>query len=1208
MDLLWRVSVRSFAVFAGAAWTMKTSAAVLLSLFAFHCGAYADAGVDGDIVFHENFESAASVDGRWDLKGGGWDVSGNQLTSRFELGVASAATMKEGSGHSGYAIDFDVRRNNGDSKDSHCGVHLADGNYVFIRENAVCHLGPESNGEQGVRPQQGFPRGEWFHVRVICGERETTASVNGRIVFSIPRATDKSKLAKISLSAWQMSASFKNFRITKLPGDGRPGVASVKNLVPNSGFEFISQERLPDYWGTPNWGIGNVKWFSDFQAWRTLWGAVDEGAYDGRRAFLLCCPDRGRHPGLLRSCELNVSPKKRYVVSAYMRCEPEGVEATLAGSSLKLTGKWLRYSAPFICRDKASYSRMLDIDIKTCGKVWVDDVQVEEGVEPTPYLPSETDVLLAGGGQGRKASGPPHVEPVKIAEAPVLDGRLDDPCWQKAAKLPFSLLGGGEPAERTEARVLYGDSGIYIGFECQEKGIGSVRCKAVAENGYVWTDPCVNVFLAPESSLSRYCHFAVNCDGALYSSAKFDSNWHAFWSARTCKGDNSWTAELFIPFGNFQIGALAPEKWRINLTRDNNRGHEAGTWAAMSGSFHKPDLFGVMTLPRFDAGMYNVDISGLEFRYGRDLSPFVKFDLTNRTGSDASFKAVIEVEGVKGRKSKAEIAVQARAGERTAVRADDLNIKEFEGAGSCRISLFDSKTGVLVKNCFKPALVIPRMVDAVLQNSYYTTERDAFLKLTGNVADSEGMDVCVSVMDGSRKVYGKRISGVPSQVDVALPLQELPVGEHEVLVQLVMRSDAEGKAVAGLSLPLRKLAKPDCDVKIDHFRRCLAVDGKPYFPFSVFCEGSPSIELVDAMKAAGFKTMFIHIPNKGGDMKGILEHGNEVGLKMICELDSYNFEKFDRITWDRHVKSTMETMRKYRDFPAVLAWDVMDEKGGLGVMDENPEALSAFLSYPRILKEADPCRPIYTNEYQAGLYRMVERRQGWPSDIASVDYYPMDGAINGSVYGSEPVPFRYRHEDVLYTSKIVKLTHDVGGIGDKPVFVFLQSCGYAFFSAREPFPQEEEFMTYAALINGASGICYFASHPRSNALWEKIKALNLEVRELAPAILSMSPAPEVESSSDKIQLLVRRHGADVYLIAVNSSDVPVDARFDLSALRLTKRTMSKVLFEDRNAEVKDNIIADRFMGYQRHVYVIPVAERPFMHSLLFWLNDEDAGE
>src|SRR5450759_5263772 len=62
------------------------------------------------------------------------------------------------------------------------------------------------------------------------------------------------------------------------------------------------------------------------------------------------------------------------------------------------------------------------------------------------------------------------IKAFKSDQSPVIDGRLNDPVWNNA--IPFSdfkmvePVPGSDPTEKTEVRVIYDHSSIYIGIRC----------------------------------------------------------------------------------------------------------------------------------------------------------------------------------------------------------------------------------------------------------------------------------------------------------------------------------------------------------------------------------------------------------------------------------------------------------------------------------------------------------------------------------------------------------------------------------------------------------------------------------------------------------------------------------------------------------------------------------------------------------------------
>ena len=167
----------------------------------------------------------------------------------------------------------------------------------------------------------------------------------------------------------------------------------------------------------------------------------------------------------------------------------------------------------------------------------------------------------------------------------------------------------------------------------------------------------------------------------------------------------------------------------------------------------------------------------------------------------------------------------------------------------------------------------------------------------------------------------------------------------------------------------------------------------------------------------------------------------------------------------------------------------------------------------------------------------------------------------------------------------MRIMEEMGRKEGKPNWIFLLGAGYAFWASRDFTPAEQEFSTYTSVINGGTGILYWASHPKSKSQWQRIKGLFHELKELTPVIASSSNAPSVKCSAPSIQLLTKRQGDAVYLITVNSSKEPVAARFDLSALNIKgENNLVEVLFENRQIKAINSAMEDRFEGFQRHVY------------------------
>ncbi|MBE0713881.1 MAG: hypothetical protein IH583_16020, partial [Candidatus Aminicenantes bacterium] len=65
-----------------------------------------------------------------------------------------------------------------------------------------------------------------------------------------------------------------------------------------------------------------------------------------------------------------------------------------------------------------------------------------------------------------------ELKAVRVKEGPKVDGLLTDTAWQAASAITgFRMVEprpGEDPSEKTEARVLYDDTSLYIGVYCYD--------------------------------------------------------------------------------------------------------------------------------------------------------------------------------------------------------------------------------------------------------------------------------------------------------------------------------------------------------------------------------------------------------------------------------------------------------------------------------------------------------------------------------------------------------------------------------------------------------------------------------------------------------------------------------------------------------------------------------------------------------------------
>jgi len=186
-----------------------------------------------------------------------------------------------------------------------------------------------------------------------------------------------------------------------------------------------------------------------------------------------------------------------------------------------------------------------------------------------------------------------------------VDGRLDEAAYRQAPQVSNFLdhLLKRPTKFRTTVHVLKDANTLYLGVTCFEPRTKRLKIKETKENGNVWADDCIEVFLDSGHTHRSYYHFGVNAAGVR---AAF---WHAFpsqkrgvpkpvkkpWRVAVWRERNRWTVEFAFPLAAFEISEPC---FGLSVCRNNPTHGELSCWTALPGrTFHQPDAFADMYLP-----------------------------------------------------------------------------------------------------------------------------------------------------------------------------------------------------------------------------------------------------------------------------------------------------------------------------------------------------------------------------------------------------------------------------------------------------------------------------------------------------------------------------------------------------------------------------------------------------------------------------------
>ena len=325
---------------------------------------------------------------------------------------------------------------------------------------------------------------------------------------------------------------------------------------------------------------------------------------------------------------------------------------------------------------------------------------------------------------------------------------------------------------------------------------------------------------------------------------------------------------------------------------------------------------------------------------------------------------------------------------------------------------------------------------------------------------------------------------------------------------------------------------------IDEHGRFL-LDGKPYIQHSLGLEFVSDLNVLNVTAKSGFRDVCIQIRESltAAQLKTVFDRCAQVGLRIIPWLDG----RMGRERFSEHI-STL------KDHPALLCWYVYDEPSG----DRFAEADARV----KLAKSLDPSHPALINY----LGNRLENQTG---DIYSTDVYPIPHSAPNAAINA------------------VKRMKAAAAKENKPVWMWLQGTGYAYWMDREPSPRELSCMVYGSLISGARGIYYFAQFPRTAECFGEMRALCIEVDALAPVLYSLDTGPRASCSKPAILAGTYSLAGVLWVLAVNTQAMPCKTRFEV---RNAPKGRAEVMFEAREIRIADSAWEDAFGPYERHVY------------------------
>ncbi len=197
---------------------------------------------------------------------------------------------------------------------------------------------------------------------------------------------------------------------------------------------------------------------------------------------------------------------------------------------------------------------------------------------------------------------------VRITEPPIIDGILDEACWQQNPGFTDFMENYpemcGEASESTRVVVCYDDEALYFGCFCYYKEPDQVTARLVPrESGGDGDD--VTISIDTYNDDRNAYRFSVNPLGIQKDAHitdggwGYDIAWNGVWYAEASIEPYGWFAEIAIPFKTLRFAPADEQVWGLSVSRWMDAKYERVVWAdyqpADKGMGTRVDRFGELT-------------------------------------------------------------------------------------------------------------------------------------------------------------------------------------------------------------------------------------------------------------------------------------------------------------------------------------------------------------------------------------------------------------------------------------------------------------------------------------------------------------------------------------------------------------------------------------------------------------------------------------
>lgn len=243
----------------------------------------------------------------------------------------------------------------------------------------------------------------------------------------------------------------------------------------------------------------------------------------------------------------------------------------------------------------------------------------------------------------------PVMHAVHTDSPPVIDGILDETCWDDAAVITeFTQVSpneGDAPSQLTKVHLLYDSDNIYVGVMCYDDNTTNIMASQMQRDARLGSDDSIAISFDTYHDHRNGYFFQTNPlgakrDGMIEDNRLFMLEWDGIWYVESeVIDDVGWSTEFAIPLKTLNFDQNA-DTWGFNVQRFIQRNNETIRWASPYRNVLSKHVTGFGNLS---------NLHDLKQGLGLDIKPFMstKFrdysDATSNEPDGLAFEPGVDV-------------------------------------------------------------------------------------------------------------------------------------------------------------------------------------------------------------------------------------------------------------------------------------------------------------------------------------------------------------------------------------------------------------------------------------------------------------------------------------------------------------------------------------------------------------------------------------